>query len=99
MDETEHLREMVNEKFKAVDGLLALAKQEVERRLDLLNHQAEQLKDMQATYVPREVYDRRHMEIEARLANLEKLIWKAIGGVTVLGTVIQILLHYIKLGG
>lgn len=46
------------EKFKARDKQLKLQAKEYERRLEALNHEADQLKNMQATYTPREVFDR-----------------------------------------
>jgi hypothetical protein len=46
---------------------------EYERRLAGLNHEAEQLKSMQARYVSNDVYDRDKRESENRLRKLEGL--------------------------
>lgn len=48
----------VNQKFKARENELKLQAKEYERRLEGLNHEAERLKDMQKTYITRELFDR-----------------------------------------
>lgn len=52
------LYKFFTEKFKSRDNQLKLQAKEYERRLEALNHEAEQLKNMQATYTSREVFDR-----------------------------------------
>lgn len=55
---TKFLFMFFEEKFKALRQALKLQAKEYERRLEALNHEAEQLKNMQATYVSKEVFDR-----------------------------------------
>lgn len=52
-----HLKEMSTERHAVRDKALELQYKETERRLLALNHEAEQLKSMQARYIPREVYE------------------------------------------
>lgn len=56
--DTNYLYTYFNEKFKSTDEALKLQAKEYERRLEALNHEAVQLKDMQTTYVSRELFDR-----------------------------------------
>jgi len=74
--EITHLRELMNRS----EAALALQAKEYERRLSSLNHEAEQLKAMQATYMPREVADSSFNELRARMTSVERNMWKAIGG-------------------
>jgi predicted RNase H-like nuclease (RuvC/YqgF family) len=46
------------QKFKALREALKLQAKEYERRLEGLNHEADQLKNMQSTYTSKEVFDR-----------------------------------------
>ena len=52
---------------------LELQAAEYARRLMDLNHEAQQLKDMQAKYTPRETYDRDAREADTRIRRLENL--------------------------
>ena len=80
--ETQHLREIMQLQLGAVEKARTLQAEEYERRLALLNHEAAQLKDMQATYVPREVFEgtinainvkvddaTRNVQVQATLSN------------------------------
>lgn len=53
----EALDRRVTERVAEMDALRRENKAEFERRLDALNHEAEQLKSMQSTYLPREVFE------------------------------------------
>lgn len=44
-------------RFEAVSEAQRLQAAELARRLEILNHEADRLREMQATYVPREVYE------------------------------------------
>ncbi len=79
--ELAHLRDMLTQRMDASDQLvderfaslkLALDLQAVElaRRLDVLNGEAGRLSTMQASYVPREVYETRTKEIAKALEEL-----------------------------
>lgn len=62
------------EKFRAHDKELKLQAKEYKRRLADLNHEAEQLKDMQATYTPREIFDRTVDDLKEKIDIL--ILWK-----------------------
>ena len=65
------LKEYFEEKFCALDRALELQAGEYSRRLEGLNHEARQLKDMQSTYVPRETYDNYVKTMQETVRNLE----------------------------
>ena len=50
------LKELIENRFIALDEARELQAREYERRLEILNHEAEQLKEMQNTYVKQETY-------------------------------------------
>ena len=98
-----HLREVLALKETALE----LQAKEYDRRLSSLNHEAEQLKAMQSTYLPREMYESRHRELDAKIDNrngmlserlslVERNVWLATGGITVLFSGLQLLLHFMK---
>jgi biopolymer transport protein ExbB/TolQ len=66
------LKEYFLLKFGSLDKALELQAKEYERRLDNLNHEAQQLKDMQSTYVPREAYEIKQGQIEQELKDLRR---------------------------
>ena len=65
--ETQHLREVMQLQLGAVEKARELQAAEYERRLALLNHEAAQLKDMQAMYVPREVFEGTMKELGGKI--------------------------------
>jgi hypothetical protein len=86
-----------NEKKKREDWqasyekALQLQAAEYDRRLNALNHEAEQLKKMQATYLPREVGENKLDAIVNELTTLK--LWKSnlMGRLAVAGAVIAVL--------
>jgi len=52
------LEKLFNTRLEAQDSARELQATEYARRLDILNGEAERLRQMQATYVPRELYER-----------------------------------------
>jgi DNA repair exonuclease SbcCD ATPase subunit len=66
---TERLTRL-EEKFAASLVSLKLQAQEYERRLSSLNHEAQQLKDMQAKYTPRETWETNHKTLENDIKKL-----------------------------
>lgn len=62
-----HLKEMSTERHAVRDKALELQHTETERRLTALNHEAEQLKSMQAKYIPREVYEANAKEVDNKM--------------------------------
>ncbi len=62
-----HLREIMDLRFMAAEATNEVAKLELARRLDLLNHEASRLIQMQGTYVSREIYEQRLLSVEKDL--------------------------------
>ena len=60
----EYIEKVIELKFKAYDDALSLQAREYTRRLEALNHEAQKLTTMQATYVSREVYDAKIKELD-----------------------------------
>ena len=92
----EYIERIIAEHERSTQQALALAAKEYERRLEVLNGEAERLKQMQSSYVSQDAYDGRHREIEVRLTYIERLVWMGLGAVTVIGTVIQVVMHLLK---
>lgn len=90
--EIEHLKELMNERFLSSDKALDLHSKEVERRLTLLNGEAGRLKEMQSTYLPREIHDANLKELGSKIEWLQKMVYIGIGGILVL----QLVLKFIK---
>lgn len=57
-------------RLAAAEKALHLQAEEYSRRLDALNHEADRLRLMQSTYVPREVWDAEHRRL---LSSIEAL--------------------------
>ena len=53
----EHLKELHEQRFKAMDEARRLAFEELSRRLLILNHAHEQAVEVQRTYLPRETFE------------------------------------------
>ena len=51
------LKELHEQRFQAMDTALELKAEELSRRLEILNHAHEQAREIQSTYVPREVFE------------------------------------------
>ena len=84
----EHLKDVA-----ASQMALELNAKEIERRLDFLNGEAGRLKEMQSTYLPREVYESKHELLEQRLDGVMRLVYIGVGAVAML----EIVLKYINL--
>ena len=67
----------IKARLDAQDKALVIQSKETERRLDILNHEAERLRVMQDTYLPREVFDKideaRCRAIEAQQEEIKSL--------------------------
>lgn len=70
------LRKIGKQKSKA----LKLQAKEYERRLEILNHEAQKLATMQATYMPREVYVTEQYEQDKKIGALSEWKSKSEGG-------------------
>jgi len=73
------------------DRALLVADAEFHRRLDELNGEAERLKNMQATYLPREIYERNRETVEARMGSIERFNANLTGKQWIAGAVILVL--------
>lgn len=104
--EIAHLKELYRIQGDAIKLALDLQAEEYERRLEILNGEAEQLRDMQATYLPRESFEAFQKQvIEDIEANKKEVIalnnWKStiVGQIALFGialTVVMFLLNYFK---
>lgn len=91
--ESKHLKEIMDLKFQNADIALKLQAKETERRLDNLNGEAERLRNIQATYLPREVYEANQKELNSKLESLSRIVYIGIGGVLVLQIVLKFLIQ------
>lgn len=87
IERTVHLKDK-----EALATALELQAKEYERRLDLLNHEAQQLKDMQATYVPRELFDTTIKELNKEISALKQYKDNAMGKQSILTVVISVII-------
>jgi hypothetical protein len=78
------IREAHEAERKLAQELLA---SENARHFDRLNHEAEQLKRMQVTYLPREVYDTQMEELKEKLTALLLFQSNLMGKLVVMGTI------------
>jgi len=83
--EMTHLRELLTERHGAMDRVLTerfasiklaleLEAKEIARRLEILNGEAERLRTIQATYLPRELAESRFKELDEKAEQLRKAI-------------------------
>ena len=82
----------LEERLHATREATVLQAKEYERRLDALNGEAERLKHMQATYLPREVFDARQRELNLKIDVLTRLVYIGCGVVLA----IQLIWKFIK---
>jgi hypothetical protein len=66
------IESVATERFAAIDRALVLRAAELDAHLRSLNGEAERLRSMQATYVPRELYEQRLREVDAVLTGLRE---------------------------
>ena len=93
--ELKHLRELIETKHdmstNALEKALELQAREYMRRLDDLNHEAERLRIMQTTYLPREIYITQHNVVERKIEEIQKLVYIGAGVIMVLQVVLMFL--------
>lgn len=92
------MTENIRRTEEAGEKALTLATQELHRRLEILNGEASRLREMQATYVPREVFDRYKETQEQRISDLENFDANLTGKQWIGGAVIVILAAAITFG-
>jgi DNA-directed RNA polymerase len=69
-----------------------LQAKEYARRLDFLNGEAERLREMQATYVTREMWETNHKAIEVKIDTTTKFMYMALGALLI----IEVALRYLS---
>jgi uncharacterized secreted protein with C-terminal beta-propeller domain len=77
--DTEVLKREIELRFDASKTALDMQATEYARRLDALNGEAERLRIMQASYVPREAYDIAHMELIKKVEDLQVFKERSLG--------------------
>jgi hypothetical protein len=83
---------VLEERLEGSKDALRLQAAEYERRLDMLNGEAERLRQMQTTYVEKSVYEIAHKYLTEKIDAIQKIVWMAMGGLLLL----EIALKYIK---
>ncbi len=89
------LEKLMNEKFDSADDARILQAKEYERRLTALNHEADQLKSMQSTYLPRESYDIAHKELNKKVDILQSFKDNLTGRMVIIPVIISITISVI----
>ena len=88
----DHIQRLIDERHTAMKDAMTASTTEVTRRLDGLNGEADRLKEMQATYVPREVYETAVTDLsksvtELRVALTANDVWGKVLTASIAGTV------------
>jgi len=83
------LEKHVHFKFEANEKALGIQAKEYERRLEALNGEAERLRKMQATYLPREVFDKIHDSIVADIEDLKRARDEGVGRQYVISAIVS----------
>jgi hypothetical protein len=91
----QHIKELSDLRNEGLSKALELQHTETERRLDNLNHEAAQLKDIQATYLPREVWENAIKDTHKDLTELKTYKDNSIGRNSVIAIVISIIVSLI----
>jgi hypothetical protein len=81
----------LEEQIAAAKEALTLQSEEYQRRLDILNGEAGQLKAMQAKYLPREVADNEFKNIHSKIEALQRLVYIGVGVIIALEIILQII--------
>lgn len=88
------LEERQKKDVEAAFQALHLQFEEYQRRLNILNGEAERLREMQATYLPREVWDNNLLIVRKELDELKAYRDKASGRQTVISGVIAAVVSF-----
>jgi len=88
--------EKAEDRRAEVDQLsLKIARDELARRLDVLNHAHEQTKEKEITFLSRELHESAMKEVNQRIVALEKTVWGFGAVITVLAVVGPLLAKFI----
>jgi len=77
--EREAMQREIDLRFEALNTAIALQASEYARRLDLLNGEADRLREMQKTYVGRETYESEQKELRNYISDFRFFKDKTIG--------------------
>ena len=91
-----HLRDVLELRLEAIESARSLQAAEYHRRLDILNHAAEQLAGMHARYVGLDVYSAHRLAESNRLDRVERLVYIGLGIMLALQGVIAVLARLVK---
>ncbi len=70
MLKTNSMEQLTEEKFAGAADALRIQAKEYERRLDALNGEAARLREIQSTYLPKEIYEAKQKEQDGKIDNL-----------------------------
>lgn len=73
-EKIENLKEVTNLKFDKTEQALQLEATELARRLEILNGEASRLREIQSTYLPRELFEANFNEINKSFVEVNKKI-------------------------
>lgn len=90
-----NLEKVTEERFQQSEKALLIQTKEIERRLENLNGEASRLRDIQATYLPRETYEIQQKDTTKKIENLEDYKNNNQGKNTILAVVISIVLTFL----
>jgi len=88
-----HLREVMELRFNENGTSIKLAAAETSRRLDLLNGEAGRLASMQATYLPRELYEQHQRAMADSLSQTRRAVLVAF--ISSAGSIILLLANWL----
>lgn len=94
------LEERLRQQKESSEKALLLQAAAYDKHLEALNHEADQLKSMQSSYIPREVYERDNKEVQEKLDKLTK--WQDVMSGRIIGfglgwtIIIALIQWYIK---
>jgi hypothetical protein len=88
-----HLREVMDLRFTENETATKLSAAETLRRLELLNGEAGRLTSMQATYLPREIYDRDQRALADNLAQSRRAT--IIATVSAIGSLLLLVISWL----
>jgi len=83
---------VLEERLEGAKEALSLQALEYQRRLDALNGEAERLRQMQSTYLPRESYEIAHRELVNKIEIVQKICFIGIG----VAIAVEFLLSFLK---
>lgn len=85
----EKVEELASVRFDDQEKALILRTQEISRKLDALNGEAERLRLMQMTYLPREVWETNLSSMTSKIENLQSSRDNLLGQQTVFAGVVS----------